>query len=1485
MTSDVALTGNVNDLPDDFFAAPEPAQSPLSGNVNDLPDDFFSPAETINETVYRQDNDSVISAPADLNANETTYLDDVQNQGQSEGQFFGLSKLWDRTVDIVSIPYKAVIGTAVNIGVTLEVGNRRQISDAIRQGLTEDVDALYAKQSRGESLTREEQAVLLRDISEQNNLFSFLFKSPADIAREKTVSAVEEGDTETIDRLVNKSNELETSSAELRAWADNTIQKHFARPTDEESTLAERVFYDISGVGTTIAASIGLGVVTKNPVASAALFREIQKNDIYLEARDSGLGPQESQDTATLAGNVEGALEFVGVHYFFKLAEKSRPLWRNLYRMAEEAIQEGSQTFGEELITQSEGIREVDVQGAIGNILYSMFLGSVGAGGGIAVAEIGQRRAQEQGLNLPPEALERLAQIVEENRPILEKALADDIRAQGGGIRSNEADEARAVKVIQDFAEGRDIDTSNFTDEERRALGDIEAPAQAVPSRLDQIRAQEGKGFLTVPRKPEGIISFLRKAGGIRDDGGKLSARDAQRNSRARGLVKKDGLELDRARELAVEAGFLTDSDPNAPPISTIEDLLDAIDIELAGGDVVRDGDLDTLLTRDEIIRYNEELDQQRQAEFDPRQEVKSFSSAFKEGVRLGRRDVKAAQTALIEALEKTDLTLNDRAKFIRSIKNIQTAEQLEKRLPKIEQRVVDLLEKNRTKTLKKNIKKELSTTKVRKQSGKPAGRFTADIQVRLDALRDISRMMQEEAKLTLEKNLEEIPTVEQAEQNGLLAVIAGEADIDTMAFVLENIKSLKEEGKGINDFKTEARKARQSELRQRARDAVPEADPLDKPGLRSALRKKAGEVVAGFNSMFDGWYDTMDIVFGNDADLVNELGFAVSDAFQRVKGRGRVASEDAIGRIMDAFGFTTERQLIRQLHEDSKVRDLGVYTNTREERVRLKLSKSEARKRWMELQDESLRETLTDPDGNAYSEDMIAALSEFLTQEDIAVAQAQLDFYRDFYNEINDVYREIYNVNLPFNEFYSPISRKYNKSSVTDDFLKEMGFRRSVAPGSLKSRVANIQEIRNQSDIVVLQKHILEMAHWMEFAPVIQDINAVFGRGDIRSAIEENYGGVMLQNIDSFITDFTAGGITNAEAFNFIDRLRVNFTTSVLGAKPAMAVKQMTSFIAYADNVPTSAFIAGVADFVKNPVEAARILGQSELLKARGSNLERDIKDAARSQEFSAFRKTPNFKNMLLLPVRLGDKGAILLGGWSVYKYHIDQGATHEEALTQFDRATSLAQQSSDLDQLSRWQRGGSFAKLFTMFLSAPNQYLRREVSAIRNLARGNITKAEFAKKFVIYHFLLPTFFQFVANAGRWDDEDQIRAAILGSFNGMFIIGEALSAGVSLLQGDDVFQDNNSITEFIYDILKGMKNLSTDVDSEDFFEALKDIGEGVGKLTGFNVEQGFNIAEGIEDIADGDVREGALKVLGWPPAVADESGGKKSKRKGIGFM
>ena len=850
---------------------------------------------------------------------------------------------------------------------------------------------------------------------------------------------------------------------------------------------------------------------------------------------------------------------------------------------------------------------------------------------------------------------------------------------------------------------------------------------------------------------------------------------------------------------------------------------------------------------------------------------LKTKAQAFRMAINRAFTDKTQTQQEIKQSIidyAKENLVLNDRGKLLSTVKNAKTEKNLEKALDMMNQ----FAEKTKKSGLRVEITKELKTTKPLKVSGKPKGKFTPAIQTVLDVMKRANKLNKSLAQGKLELNLsKDITSPEIAMENLILNVKANSETMSSSELqeALDNIVSLKETGRFINEqgkasFKEDIETKKDKIVnviegtvgKEKSADGIQkEPEPVTRKDADGLLKNKVKSIG---KSLF-GWNDVMDIISVNDKTSVaynsdlNKIA-KVSDVETAEKKGNRIAFEKVKGIASEIFDIKSDRKLVKKFIDDSKI-----YLKI----GKLELTKSQARKRWMEFQDPSLIESF---DNMGYSSAVRDKISDSLSAEDKAFAQAQLDFYKDYYNEINEIYKQLNGINLPQGENHSPIRKEdFGKETESGDFLNEVRHRTSIAPGSLKRRTANKLPLAQLSDIETLQKHIGDMEHFKSWALKIRELNSIFNDPTIRASIKKQFGKNTLGVVDGFIEDFTRGRIDTSKNFNWIDQLRVNFTTSVLSLKPALAIKQLVSIPAYAENIPTTEFIEGTADFFRNPIQNTKILMESELLKARGQNLTRDIRDAMKTKEFSAFKKNPSFRNSLMLFTKMGDKGAILVGGWSNYRYARKQGKSHAEALQFFEEQTSQAQQSADLSQLSVWQRGSSFTKLFSMFTSSQNQYFRREAAAIRNLLAGRTTKKQAAKTIAIYHFILPMLFQFVANGFKWDDDDELRAAIMGSFNGVFILKDVLGSVIRTVQKERTFGFGLPLWDSVEEFNRALRKIDwDDISMEDIIDAGKSLASAGGLVSGYGVKEMLNKYEGVKDFIDDDKEQGTKRFLGW---------------------
>lgn len=1422
--------------------------------------------EDSQNSVYLPEKDRAYNMPSTVDAQEADFLTKTQFETKSPTEFFGM--------------------VALDLGKSAIKNMAKGLAAHIVSSPTETVGGLI--QEYGENMGKKTPT------SEALNFFlpgqRHLFKLLADHTK------IDEGIAELGKKIIAKS--------------QSTVKNLNLQKGDGK---VGGFFHDVGqGVGSLFSA-IGLTMVTKNLSAASAYFGFLQKSQVYQEARKAGKDSVDSSTISNLAGMAESGLEFIGNKFFFSAMAGSSRMARVSKRIASEAMQEMSQQAAEESITQSSGVRQKDIEGAVGRTLYAGVIGAVVAAPTSIAADAPINRISKL-----VDAQMKQDQVPNEIRPIIKKNIMKSIE---GGLAQNIAQDLfsketsplsespiegkKVAEFIQeknsqfDFLYELKAETQNNINDSKNP-NDVLVPAQADNQAIQKEQAQ-GR-LANLDSKISNIdseINYLNKQVesdlALRKKDLKNSIKEAQANLDLRVAEGKPTQSI-RSKILSLQ-DKLNAIEPSKKIIDKINKLSNKRD--------VFDEERARLVTEQKISASpKEDITIKAKVLADLGVSINKASiQSFQKGAELGRRvtedTIKAAQSDLVNMIQKSGLEAKDKAKFLTTIKNTNDFKKLSKAIPRVNQKIANLMESSRRSQLRESIKTLLSSIKPVSQSGKPVGKFTADVQEVLETMKQAFSLKKDEARARLEANISryedtsQIPDASIALENAILGIVADYSGTssDFMEQVLFELQTVKETGLLGKYLKDMARADLYHNLRQDALEAIVGDKPVSKTKIKGKLDKLQEKLSFAVHTN-TGWDDVLDFLSQDDSvsrQMQSKLN-KIADVFktQNNEKQGIIDQQEKIIKMAkEAFGFESEKDLLAKFKEDSKKVNLGIFKNSAGEDVVLNISKAEARKIWMEYLDPTLEETFFHEKGNAYTPAMLDAIHDFMTTEDLDFVNAQIDFYRTYYERINETYSRIYGINLPFNPYYSPISREVSREAPSDAFLRDQGYRASVANGSLKTRISNIRPLRVQSDVDVMQRHISEMEHFINWADKMRELNAIFGDGQIRKTIEDKYGNGMTRVVDSFLQSFTQGGLNSRIALDgFANYIRIAYTQSVLAIKPALTAKQMVSMFAYAENIPTKEFANGVIDFLKNPIENAKVLNASTLLKERGQNITRDISDATKSEEFSFFRKNPSFRNMLLISTRIGDRGAILLGGWSIYRYHINQGLSHSEALEKFERATASAQQSSDISQLSMWQRGSAFTKLFTMFMSSQNQYLRKEINALRNIQKGRISGKDFAKTMAIYHFILPMLFQFVADAFKWKKDSQMRSAIMGSLNGAFILKDLIDMSIKKLTGEHIFGTVTLLDRLMQDAGKSIGDFYEFLDSpsmETFFDLVKSSAQIGGEVTGLPGKQVFDMAEGTQDILNGDFSKGTLKLTGWSPyVVEDKNKNKKKKYKSL---
>lgn len=129
--------------------------------------------------------------------------------------------------------------------------------------------------------------------------------------------------------------------------------------------------------------------------------------------------------------------------------------------------------------------------------------------------------------------------------------------------------------------------------------GDVVDPAEAPPPApvdgtpaVDELAAQqpavedasrEAPAPVDQRQKGDSVLRFIRDSGGLQPSG-ELDALDAQRYP---GLINENGLTADQMREALIENGYLEETGPDAPSVTTPQDVYDLVQRAISGERIV----------------------------------------------------------------------------------------------------------------------------------------------------------------------------------------------------------------------------------------------------------------------------------------------------------------------------------------------------------------------------------------------------------------------------------------------------------------------------------------------------------------------------------------------------------------------------------------------------------------------------------------------------------------------------------------------------------------------------------------------------------------------------------------------------------------------------------------------------------------------------------------------------------------------------------
>jgi hypothetical protein len=319
--------------------------------------------------------------------------------------------------------------------------------------------------------------------------------------------------------------------------------------------------------------------------------------------------------------------------------------------------------------------------------------------------------------------------------------------------------------------------------------------------------------------------------------------------------------------------------------------------------------------------------------------------------------------------------------------------------------------------------------------------------------------------------------------------------------------------------------------------------------------------------------------IFGEDSKIARQI----SDRQRKADN----AKSDGINRLTEdwdtfisrlAGGAADGQQLVYQMSRMKNAIDGVPYSQNQLMAITMM---------WMQPKGRQHMEGFMDSDGQPtgewhYNQDFVNKAERLLTPEAKAVRDYLLAKYDAEYNEINKVYRKVYGLNLPKNQFYSPLvveSIKAASNMGIDPVTGGVFAAASNAPSALRSRGGAIAQPVFRDAVQTYFAHMLQMEHWKAYAEFNSEVQALLGHRNTRNVVKGKSGEQAATVLNNWLTFFLQGGTKDAAnhlAINqMINRVTGNFAAISLFGRVSTLALQATQLGAASAKMPVGAYLS----------------------------------------------------------------------------------------------------------------------------------------------------------------------------------------------------------------------------------------------------------------------------------------------------------------------
>ena len=454
------------------------------------------------------------------------------------------------------------------------------------------------------------------------------------------------------------------------------------------------------------------------------------------------------------------------------------------------------------------------------------------------------------------------------------------------------------------------------------------------------------------------------------------------------------------------------------------------------------------------------------------------------------------------------------------------------------------------------------------------------------------------------------------------------------------------------------------------------------------------------------------------------------------------------------------------------KGKDIGTMDFSANELMRiLALSKNEVQRKKLLAQ--------------GFTDAKLKEIEAILGKEVVEFVDKTVDYLStEYYNETNEVYRDVNDSNLSYIENYFPT--KTHQEKTNSKMLEDGDFRAiqdAQFADALKDRDNTEGEIDlNANFTEVLDNHIDSMERFKAYAPTVKKLAAIMNFPAVKSLLEQ--AGLTKAVKNAINMDVNPGSYQSALEPSILDRLQTKYTSFALALKIMQIPKQATSFInAYEDysyrpkgqkkipGLDAVMFMVDAANLIVNfRSNVKRAWEMSPMLQERLlQGLEGDVHSLeSGGLIYKESGKPPigkirqALKTAAAAPTVIGDVMGVM--GYMInYNRDIANGMSEAEAMAKFEDYNATQQTRRGTEKIPLQMAKSPYTRAFTMFGSTLFLQMNKVMQSYTNITRAISGKKSLSSKDVRSLFLnlgvANVLFAVAANAAKMlkgDEEDR---------------------------------------------------------------------------------------------------------------------------------